>query len=421
MNTKISTAMPDERGHFGEFGGRYVPEMLMGALDELAEAYEKWKNDEQFQKELNDLYRNYSGRPTPLYFAQNLTKQLGGAKIYLKQEGLGQTGAHKINHALGQALLAQKMGKQRIIAETGAGQHGLATATVAAKFGFDCTVYMGEVDVKRQATNVFWMRQLGAKVEVVSEGTKTLKDAVNAALKDWMWNVANTYFLLGSTVGPHPYPTIVRDFQSIVGVETKQQILEQEGRLPDYMIACVGGGSNSMGFFNEFLEEGNVQLIGVEAGGKGIIPGGHAARFQGGRLGVVEGYKSYFLQNDDGQIVKTHSISAGLDYAGVGPQLASLYQQKRVQFVYATDDEVIEAFERLARTEGILPALESAHAVAHAIKLAEQLSKDKIIAVNLSGRGDKDIFIVADYLNDQYWKDFCARYSQYGLSGEDNG
>ena len=406
--------------HFGAFGGRYLPEMLIPALDELSQAYDKWKHNERFQQELHDLYRNYSGRPTPLYFAQNLTQQLKGAKIYLKQEGLGQTGSYKINNALGQALLAHKMGKRRIIAGT-AGQHGLATATVAAKFGFDCTIYMGERDVMYQAADVFWMRQLGAQVTVVTDGAKIFKDAVSAALKDWMWNLTDSYFLFGSTIGPHPCPTIVSDFQAIIGVETKQQLLQQEGQLPDYLIACVGSGSNAMGFFKTFLDEAAVKLIGVEAGGKGMTSGGHAACFQGGRLGVMAGYKSYFLQNDDGQIMSTHSISPGLDYAGVGPQLALLHQQKRIHFTYATDDEAVTALRRLAQMEGILSALESAHAVAHAIKQAEQLPQDKIIVVNLSGRGDKDIFILADYLNDQYWQDCCVRYGQCGLSEANNG
>ena len=327
--------MPDARGHFGPYGGRYVPEMLQSALEELTRAYFRFRDDPAFQEELHHLLADYSGRPTPLYFAENLSGRLGGGRIYFKQEGLGATGAHKINHALGQMLLAHRMGKKRIICETGAGQHGLATATAAARFGIPCTVYMGAVDVRRQATNVFWMRQLGATVVAVEEGTRTLKDAVNAAMKDWMWNVEETYFLLGSALGPHPYPTIVRDFQSIVGREAREQILAAEGRLPAAVLACVGGGSNSIGIFDAFLEDADVALIGVEAGGRGPKAGDHAVRFTGGRPGVVEGYKSYFLQDDDGQIQATHSISAGLDYAGVGPQLAYLHDIGRVRFEVA--------------------------------------------------------------------------------------
>lgn len=404
--------LPDARGHFGPFGGRYVPEMLAPALEELAAAYLHWRDDPDFRGEFHQLLRDYSGRPTPLYFAKSLSTHLGGARIYLKQEGLGQTGAHKINHALGQGLLAERMGKKRIICETGAGQHGLATATVAARFGLPCTVYMGKVDVSRQATNVFWMRQLGAEVVSVEEGTRTLKDAVNAAMKDWMWNVETTYFLLGSALGPHPYPTIVRDFQAVVGREVRQQLLEAESRLPDVVMACVGGGSNSIGIFNEFLAEPDVKLVGIEAGGRGIRQGDHAARFAGGRVGVVEGYKSYFLQDDDGQIEQTHSISAGLDYAGIGPQLAWLHDHGRVEFEIATDDEAIAAFQLLAQKEGILAALESSHAVAGAIRWARELGPEKIIVVNLSGRGDKDIFILADALDDEEWKDYCRNYGE---------
>ncbi len=406
--------LPDARGHFGPYGGRYVPEMLAPALDELTRAYFELRDTPEFQSELRSLLENYSGRPTPLYFARNLSEECGGARIYLKQEGLGATGAHKINHALGQALLAVRMRKKRVICETGAGQHGLATATVAARFGLPCTVYMGAVDVRRQATNVFWMRHLGATVVSVEEGTRTLKDAVNAAMKDWMWNVADTYFLLGSALGPHPYPTIVRDFQSIVGKETREQILKAEGRLPDAVVACVGGGSNSIGIFDAFLAERSVRLVGVEAGGRSLEPGEHAARFTGagGRLGVVEGYKSYFLQDDDGQILPTHSISAGLDYPGVGPQLAYLKDIGRVEFASASDREAIDAFGRLARREGILGALESSHAVAHAIRLAPTLGRDKVIVVNLSGRGDKDIFIIAEALGDKEWKTYCRDYAE---------
>jgi tryptophan synthase beta chain len=404
--------LPDERGHFGVYGGRYVPEMLAPALDELTEAYQRLRDDPGFQEELHHLLATYSGRPTPLYFAENLTGRLGGARLYFKQEGLGATGAHKINHAIGQALMARRMGKKHIICETGAGQHGLATATVAARFSLPCTVYMGSVDVRRQATNVFWMRQLGATVVAVEEGNRTLRDAVNAAMKDWMWNVADTYFLTGSALGPHPYPTIIRDFQSIVGREAREQILAAEGRLPSVVTACVGGGSNSLGIFDAFLEERSVRLIGVEAGGRGPRLGEHAARFQGGRPGIVEGYKSYFLQDDDGQVLDTHSISAGLDYAGIGPQLAYLKEIGRVEFVSASDAETIAAFQLLARTEGILGALESSHAVAHAVKIAPELGAGEVILVNLSGRGDKDIFIIADALGDAEWKAYCREYGE---------
>lgn len=398
-----------KKGHFGEYGGRYVPEMLIPALEELEKAYDGAKKDPKFKEEFEDLLKSYCGRPTPLTFAGNLTKKLGGAKIYLKNEGLNHTGAHKITHCIGQALLAKRMGKTRLIAETGAGQHGLATATVAAKMGFSCTVYMGEVDVARQRPNVFWMETLGAKVIPVSFGSKTLKDAVNAALKDWIENVSDSHYLLGSVVGPHPYPTMTRDFQSVVGREVRRQIKEVEGRLPDYILACVGGGSNAMGIFNDFLPD-RVKLIGVEAGGRGDKKGQHAMRFKNGSVGVVEGYKSYFLQNSDGQIELTHSISAGLDYAGLGPQLAYLHDTGRVEFTSASDFEVIEAFKLLAKTEGIIPALESSHALAAAIKLAPKLSKNKIIVVNLSGRGDKDLFIVAKTLKDKKFFEFLKEY-----------
>lgn len=398
----------DSDGYFGQYGGQYVPELLSAPLRELELAYNQAKQDPEFARELNDLYKNYSGRPTPLYLAKNLTAKLGGAKIYLKNEGLNHTGAHKINHCLGQALLAKRMGKTRLIAETGAGQHGLATATVAAKFGFACTVYMGTVDVARQRPNVFWMEQLGAEVIPVEYGDQRLKDAVMAAIQDWIANSKDSYYLLGSALGPHPYPSMVRDFQNIVGLEVKEQLKEQEGKLPDYLVACVGGGSNAIGLFNAFLADKEVKMIGVEAGGKGIDKiGQHAARLQGaGKLGVVEGYKSYFLQDDDGQIQRTHSISAGLDYAGIGPEHALLFAQERVEYKYATDDEVLAAFKLLAKTEGIFAALESAHAVAEAIKLAPTLAKDKIMVVNISGRGDKDIFIVAEALGDKKWKEY---------------
>lgn len=394
------------KGHFGQFGGRYVPEMLIPALEELEKTYDAAKKDLSFKKEFKSLLKNFAGRPTPLTYAENLTKKLGGAKIYLKNEGLNHTGAHKITHCIGQAIIAKRLGKKRIIADTGAGQHGVATATVAAKFGFECTIYMGEIDIARQRPNVFLMERLGAKVVPVSFGNKSLKDAVNAALKDWIENVADTHYILGSVVGPHPFPAMNAYFQSVVGKEIKKQLRE----LPDYIIACVGGGSNAMGVFNAFLNEKDVKLIAVEAGGKGKKVGEHASRFNGGSVGVVEGYKSYFLQDSDGQIQKTHSISAGLDYAGIGPQLADLHDNNRVEFVNVTDKEVLEAFKLLARAEGIIPALESSHAVAQAIKLAPTLEKDKIIVVNLSGRGDKDLFIVAKAFKDKSFYEFLQTY-----------
>lgn len=399
----------DKSGHFNDFGGRYVPEMLIPALQELEAAYNKAKKDKRFQKDLMDLYQNYDGRPTPLYFAKNLTEHLGGAKIFIKNEGLNHTGAHKINHSLGQALLAKRMGKRRIIAETGAGQHGLATATVAAKFGFECVVFMGKVDYDRQRPNVFWMEQLGAKVIQVLHGTQRLKDAVTATMQDWITNVDDTYYLLGSALGPHPYPSMVRDFQTIVGLEVKDQLKNIYGiKKPDYIIACVGGGSNAIGIFNPYLKDKNVKLIGVEAGGKGIAKiGEHASRLQKNiKQGVVEGYKSYFIQDSDGQVEKTHSISAGLDYAGIGPEHGLLFEKGRVEYKYATDKEVLIAFKLLARTEGIIPALESSHAIAEVIKTAPTLSKNKIVVVNLSGRGDKDIFILAEAIGDKKWKEF---------------
>lgn len=389
------------KSHFGKYGGRYVPEMLMPALEELEAEYEEAKNDPKFKAEFQDLLTNFSGRPTPLVYAKNLTEKLGGAKIYLKNEGLNPTGAHKITHCLGQALIAKRLGKTRLIAETGAGQHGVATATVAAKFGFSCTVFMGAVDVARQRPNVFLMEQLGANVVSVEFGSKTLKDAVNAAIKDWIENVADTHYLLGSALGPHPFPTMNRDFQAVVGREIKKQVHMREEKLPDYVIACVGGGSNAMGAFYDFLKNKEVQLIGVEAGGKGKKIGEHAVRFPSGKVGVVEGYKSYFLQDEDGQIQKTHSISAGLDYPGIGPELSFLHDTKRVSFVSSTDKEVLTAVQTLAKLEGIIPALESAHAVAYAMKLAPTLPKNKTIVVNLSGRGDKDIFILTKAFKDK--------------------
>ncbi len=400
----------DEFGMFGDFGGSYVPELLIPALDELIKAYEEAKADPLFKAELLAVFKDYVGRPSPLYFAKNLSEKLGGARIYIKNEGLNHTGAHKINHCVGQALLAKRMRKKRLIAETGAGQHGLATATIAAKFGFECTVFMGEVDVERQRPNVFWMEQLGAKVVPVTYGTKRLKDAVMAALQDWIGDINDSYYLLGSAVGPHPYPSMVRDFQSIVGLEVKEQMNTLEGRLPDYLIACVGGGSNAIGLFNAFLDEPSVKLIGVEAGGKGVEKiGEHAARFTGiAKKGIIEGFKSFFITDSDGQMEKTHSISAGLDYSGIGPEHAYLKETGRAEYTYATDDNVLEAFSILAKTEGIIAALESAHAVAEAIRLAPTLSKKKNIVVNLSGRGDKDIFIVAKKIGDENWKKYLC-------------
>lgn len=398
------------KGHFGKFGGRYVPEMLIPALEELEKTYLDAKKDKEFQAEFKHLLKTFCGRPTPLSFAKNLTEKLNGAKIYLKNEGLNPTGAHKITHCIGQALLAKRMGKTRLIAETGAGQHGVATATVAAKFGFSCTVYMGEVDIKRQRPNVFLMEQLGAKVVPVEFGQKTLKDAVNAALKDYIENVKTTHYVLGSVVGPHPYPTINKDFQAVVGNEIKKQIKQAEGRLPDYVIACVGGGSNAIGAFTDFLKHSQVNLLGVEAGGKGQKIGQNAIRFPNGSIGVIEGYKSFFLQDSDGNLQKTHSISAGLDYPGIGPELSYLQQKGRVKFTSVTDKETLEAFKLLAKIEGIIPALESAHAVAETIKLAPKLSKNQIIVVNLSGRGDKDLFIVAKELHDRKFFNFLKDY-----------
>lgn len=371
-----------------------MPETLVPALEELEASFKKFRSDRKFKTEFNSLLKDYVGRPTPLYFASRLTEYLGGAKIYLKREDLTHTGAHKINNALGQALLAKRMGKKRLIAETGAGQHGVATATGAALVGLECEIYMGSEDMRRQALNVFRMQLLGARVTEVPTGSKTLKDAINEALRDWTTNVRTTHYVLGTVFGPHPFPTIVREFQSVIGIETRKQILKAEGRLPDYLIACVGGGSNAMGLFSAFLKD-NVNMIGVEAGGLGIRTGKHAARFAGGAVGVFQGCKSYLLQNRDGNVLGTHSVSAGLDYASVGPEHAFLHDTGRVKYTHATDKEALRAFELLARLEGIIPALESAHALAETIKLAPKLSKNKIIIVNLSGRGDKDVAHVA--------------------------
>lgn len=383
--------MPDKHGHFGRFGGMFVPETLMSALNELTEEYERAKADPAFQAELSRLLGEYVGRPTPLYFAERWTEKLGGARIYLKREDLLHTGAHKINNALGQALLALRLGKQRIIAETGAGQHGVATATVCARFGLDCTIYMGQVDMERQALNVARMRFLGAKVVPVTAGQATLKEAVNEAMRDWVTNVRSTHYILGSALGSHPFPMMVRDFHRVIGVEAREQILQREQRLPDLLIACVGGGSNSIGLFHPFLNDTSVRMIGVEAGGDGIIPERHAARFQGGRLGVLQGTKTWLLANEDGQIELTHSVSAGLDYAAIGPEHAWLHDEGRVEYNYATDAEALEAFQELSRVEGIIPALESSHAIAEARKAAPKMGKDQVVIVNLSGRGDKDV------------------------------
>ena len=389
-------AWPDHRGRFGAFGGRFVPETLMAALEELEEAYREAREDQVFQKELDSLLRTFAGRPTPLYFAANLTRHCGGARIYLKREDLAHTGAHKINNALGQGLLARHTGKSRIIAETGAGQHGVAAATVCAMMGLPCVVYMGSEDVSRQSLNVFRMRLLGAEVREVDSGSRTLKDAINEAIRDWVTNVETTHYLLGSAVGPHPYPMIVRDFQSIIGKEARSQVLEAEARLPNYAVACVGGGSNAIGTFFPFLNDAEVKLVGVEAAGAGLDTKGHAATLTSGRPGVLHGSMSYLLQDEHGQVRETHSISAGLDYPGVGPEHSYLKDSGRVEYLAVGDKEALEGFHLLSRNEGIIPALEPAHAIYHAAGLAARLSQDQIILVCLSGRGDKDIHIVAD-------------------------
>ena len=393
----VAMAAPPTPGRFGKYGGRYVPETLMAALLELDGAYAEAQADPAFAAELAKLLQDYCGRPTPLFFARRMTEVLGGAKVYLKREDLLHTGAHKINNALGQALLARRMGKQRIIAETGAGQHGVATATVCALFGLECVVYMGEEDMRRQELNVFRMRLLGAEVRGVSSGSATLKDAINEAMRDWVTNVRSTFYILGSALGSHPYPTMVRDFHRVISRESRRQIMEAEGRLPDAIIACVGGGSNAIGAFFEFIPDASVQLIGVEAGGRGTALGEHAARFQkigGGLPGVLQGTYSYVLQNDAGQVASTHSVSAGLDYASVGPEHAMLHDSGRATYTSATDNEALEATMFLSRTEGIIPALETAHAVAEAMKMAPKMSRDQILMVNVSGRGDKDIGIL---------------------------
>jgi tryptophan synthase beta chain len=395
----MSTATETILGRFGAYGGRYVPETLMAALEELDQAYTQAKADPIFQAELNALLTDYAGRPTPLYFAERLTRELGGAKIYLKREDLLHTGAHKINNCLGQGLLARRMGKHRIIAETGAGQHGVATATVCALFGMECVVYMGEEDMRRQELNVFRMRLLGAEVRGVSSGSRTLKDAINEAMRDWVTNVRTTHYLLGSVLGAHPYPIMVRDFHRVIGQEIKQQILEKEAKLPTAVVACVGGGSNAIGAFFDFIGDPGVRLIGVEAGGRGPALGDHAARFSGGIPGVLQGTYSYVLQDDAGQVALTHSVSAGLDYASVGPEHADLHDAGRAEYVSAGDQETLQAAVRLARTEGIVPALESAHAVAECLRLAPRLAQTDVLVVNLSGRGDKDMGIMARELH----------------------
>jgi len=382
---------PDRQGHYGDYGGRFVPETLMGPLQELEEAYLQACLDSSFTSELDRLFRTYSGRPTPLTPARRLSAHLGKGRIYLKREDLNHTGAHKINNALGQILLARRMGKSRVIAETGAGQHGVATATVAALFGMDCEIYMGTEDMRRQALNVFRMRLLGARVTPVDSGSRTLKDAINEAMRDWVTNVSSTHYLLGSVLGAHPYPMMVRDFQSVIGRETREQVLESEGKLPDILLACVGGGSNSIGLFFDFLEDPGVRMVGVEAGGRSLVLGEHAARFAGGRRGVLQGTLSYVLQDENGQIALTHSVSAGLDYPSVGPEHAFLHDTGRIRYTAVSDAEALEAFQLLSRLEGIIPALESAHAVAELIRLAPELENDSIVVINLSGRGDKDV------------------------------
>lgn len=400
----MNTYEPNERGYWGEYGGRFVPETLVAPLDELTNAYFGYRDDAEFRRDFDLLLKDLVGRPSPLYFAERLTEKLGGARIYLKREDLNHTGAHKINNCVGQILLARRMGKTRIIAETGAGQHGVATATVCARFGLDCVVYMGTEDMRRQELNVFRMQLLGAEVRGVDSGSRTLKDAINEALRDWVTNVDSTYYLLGSALGPHPYPLMVRDFQSIIGREAREQILEKEGRLPDLLIACVGGGSNSIGLFHEFLNDGTVRMIGVEAGGRGRTMGDHAARFMAdaAAVGVLQGTKSYLLQDEAGQIALTHSVSAGLDYASVGPEHAFLHDEGRVEYVSASDEEALSAFQLLSETEGIIPALESSHAIAHVVRMAGEMPRDSIIVVNLSGRGDKDVNTVAQLLRQKH-------------------
>ncbi|WP_447043707.1 tryptophan synthase subunit beta [Vreelandella sp. H-I2] len=398
----LSSSLPNANGLFGSFGGRFVAETLMPLILELQDEYANAKSDPEFQRQLTYFQNDYVGRPSPLYFAERLTEHFGGASIYLKREELNHTGAHKINNCIGQVLLAKQMGKKRIIAETGAGMHGVATATVAARFGLSCVIYMGTTDIERQQPNVFRMKLLGAEVIPVTSGTGTLKDAMNEALRDWVTNVDDTFYIIGTVAGPHPYPAMVRDFQAVIGHETRRQMLEKEGRLPDSLVACIGGGSNAMGLFHPFLDDLDVKMIGVEAGGKGVKSGLHAASLNGGTPGVLHGNRTYLLQNEDGQIIDAHSISAGLDYPGIGPEHAWLHEQGRVEYVSATDDEALEAFQVCCRQEGIIPALETAHALAEVAKRAPTLPREHLMVVNLSGRGDKDMMSVAHYLGDKF-------------------
>lgn len=398
----LSMGMPDDNGLFGSFGGRFVAETLMPLILELQNEYATAKNDPEFQRQLAYFQGDYVGRPSPLYFAERLTEHFGGASIYLKREELNHTGAHKINNCIGQVLLAKQMGKKRIIAETGAGMHGVATATVAARFGLPCVIYMGTTDIERQQPNVFRMKLLGAEVIPVTSGTGTLKDAMNEALRDWVTNVDDTFYIIGTVAGPHPYPAMVRDFQAVIGHETRSQMLEKQGRLPDSLVACIGGGSNAMGLFHPFLDDRDVKMLGVEAGGKGVKSGLHAASLNGGTPGVLHGNRTYLLQNEDGQIIDAHSISAGLDYPGIGPEHAWLHEQGRVEYVSATDDEALEAFQICCRQEGIIPALETAHALAEVAKRAPTLPREHLMVVNLSGRGDKDMMSVAHHLGEKF-------------------
>ena len=398
QNKNSYTQWPNEKGYFGDFGGRYVSETLMPLIEEVEQEYNSVRNDGKFQKEFDYYLKNYVGRPSPLFFAKRITEDLGGAKIYFKRDELNHTGAHKINNCMGQILLAKRMGKKRIIAETGAGQHGVATATVCALFGLPCIIYMGEKDIERQSPNVFRMKLLGAEVKSVSNGSKSLKDAMNEALRDWVTNVQDTFYIIGTAAGPHPYPSMVRDFQSVIGKEVRSQIIAEENKLPDLLIACIGGGSNALGLFYDFLDDKEIKMLAVEAAGLGLSSGKHAASLSGGKPGVLHGNKTYLLQNQDGQIEEAHSISAGLDYPGIGPEHSFLFEQKRVKYVSATDEEALEAFKYCCKTEGIIPALEPAHALAALIKIAPKMSKEEIIVMNMCGRGDKDIFTVADAL-----------------------
>ena len=398
QNKNSYTQWPNEKGYFGDFGGRYVSETLMPLIEEVEHEYNSVRNDSKFKKEFDYYLKNYVGRPSPLFFAQRITEDLGGAKIYFKRDELNHTGAHKINNCMGQILLAKRMGKKRIIAETGAGQHGVATATVCALFGLPCIIYMGEKDIERQSPNVFRMKLLGAEIKSVSNGSKSLKDAMNEALRDWVTNVQDTFYIIGTAAGPHPYPSMVRDFQSVIGKEVRSQIIAQENKLPDLLIACIGGGSNALGLFYDFLDDKEIKMLAVEAAGLGLSSGKHAASLSGGKPGVLHGNKTYLLQNQDGQIEEAHSISAGLDYPGIGPEHSFLFEQKRVKYESATDEEALEAFQYCCKTEGIIPALEPAHALAALIKIAPKMSKEEIIVMNMCGRGDKDIFTVADAL-----------------------